>query len=96
MESTETSGYSEAEKDVKRYYFPVENVPRLSCEDPESERLIRNEVCAYIYCKTFDISISFRLVGQFSFSKFHFVTDIYIIVFEQSYSQKANVEYWSF
>ena len=35
--------------DVKRYHFPVEDIPRLSCLDPEVEHLIKNEVITAFY-----------------------------------------------
>ena len=43
------SDRKEIASDVKRYHFPVEDIPRLSCLDPEVERLIKNEVITAFY-----------------------------------------------
>ncbi|KAK7112810.1 hypoxia-inducible factor 1-alpha inhibitor-like [Littorina saxatilis] len=37
------SQLNEVATKVKQYHFPVESIPRLSYDDPEAERLIRNE-----------------------------------------------------
>ncbi|XP_076440326.1 hypoxia-inducible factor 1-alpha inhibitor-like isoform X2 [Babylonia areolata] len=41
--ASEKPTLSKVAASVNSYYFPVENIPRLSCHDPEAERLIKEE-----------------------------------------------------